>query len=126
MQTFAWQGFELKHPSDWECVRFSKNRARGECALADPAGRRMSVCWSAVRGAVDSKRILQEAVQQLEKSDPKGKLAAREWKGPERWSGFQWNGAECLTVALSYFADAGYLLQTQFFSDRKLDEPLER
>jgi hypothetical protein len=126
MRTFAWQGFEFQHPKNWECVRFSKNRARGECALADPAGRRMSVYWSAVRGAVDAQRILQTAIQHLEKSDPKGKVTTRDWKAPECWSGFRWSGTENLTVALNYFADTGYLLQTQFFSGKHPDDALER
>jgi hypothetical protein len=122
MQTFAWQGFEFKHPSDWECVRFSKNRARGECALADPRGRRMSVFWNSVKGSVDPAKLLKEAAQQLQKSDPQGKITENEWNGPDRWRGFQWKGAEFLTVALRYFAETGLLMQTQFYSDRKRDE----
>jgi hypothetical protein len=129
MQTFAWLGFQFEHPDDWECVRFSKNRQRGECALADPRGRRLSLCWSALKtpfGSADANKILNEEQQQLGKSDPEGQVSSKEWKGPGSWRGFEWKGAEDLTVALAHFGEAGYLLQAQFSADRRTDAALQR
>lgn len=130
MQTFAWQGIEFEHPDDWECVRFSKNRKRGECALADPRGKRLSLLWSVVDAkAVDSKRILDEAAAQLRKSDPSGEVVARPWQAPKgrvQWAGIEWRGTDDLTVALAHFPHEGYLLQAQFTTDRRTDLALQR
>ena len=129
MQTFAWQGIEFAHPDDWECVRFSKNRQRGECALADPRGRRLGLLWSALKtpfGSADAAKILTEAQAQLGKVDPEGQVSSKEWKGPEQWHGFEWKGAEDLTVAVAHFAAAGILLQVQFTTDRRTDAALQR
>ena len=130
MQTFAWQGIVFEHPDEWECVRFSKNRQRGECALADPRGQRMSLLWSRVDAkSVDARRILDEAVSQLQKSDPKGAVLPRAWqplKNPAGWKAIEWRGTEDMTVAVGYFAESGYLLQVQFTADRKNDLAAQR
>ena len=130
MQTFAWQGFEFEHPDDWECVRFSKNRARGECAFTSRNGPRMSLLWSAVAGNADLRRFVSEASLQLKKSDAKGRVTAENRNGPGLWTGFEWDGADRLAVALTHLPNArdarGLVLQTQFYVDRHLDADVQR
>src|SRR5579862_8157266 len=80
--TFAWQGFEFQHPDDWECVRFSKNRARGECAFADRKGQRLSLIWSACGAGFQPatlKAIMDACAQQLSREDKAGRIVNPNW-----------------------------------------------
>jgi hypothetical protein len=113
MQQFAWQGFELKLPPDWECVKFSRNRAKGECGLADRHGPRMSVFWSAVRPGANVEIIVKELVRHVKKSGGKNAEVA-EWQVPMPWRGFVMKGEEELAVAVAQFPESGFLAKLQF------------
>jgi hypothetical protein len=129
MAVFAWQGFEFQHPDDWECVRFSKNRRRGECAFADRRGQRLSVIWSACgAGFLPAKlqAFAAEAAQQLSRTDKAGRIVNETWIGPGPWKGIQWLGAEHLTVAFANFPEPSYVLQVQFHDGRKTDGAEQR
>ena len=137
MQTFAWQGFEFEHPDDWECVRFSKNRTRGECAFSSRTGPRMSLLWSAIAGSADIRRFASEASSQLKKSDPKGRVTAAEWKGPGTWTRLSMGAAaNCLAVALAHLPNSkdsrglpglpDLMVQAQFYPDEVLNAAVQR
>jgi hypothetical protein len=106
VQDFAWQGFQLAVPDDWECVKYSKNRARGECALADHAGPRLSLAWSAVKAQADLDGLLAALLKQVRTADP---------EGPPPWRGFLWRGTDRLAVAVAHFPEARLLAKVQFF-----------
>ena len=122
--SFAWQGFEFQHPGDWECVRFSKNRQRGECAFADRAGQRLSLLWNHCGAGVPPAPLASfsaKAAEELARSDKGGQVTKPDWTGPGAWRGFQWSGAENLTLAFAHFAQPGCVLQAQFHEGRKTD-----
>ena len=125
MQQFGWQGFELALPEDWECVRFSKNRARGECAFADREGPRLSFTWSEAAAGADTRKLLEELIRQVRKADPSGGVVPEEWEGPAPWRGFLWQGGERLLVAVAHLTEAGYLAKVQFVRRETANPKLE-
>jgi hypothetical protein len=125
---FAWQGFEFQHPDDWECVRFSKKRVRGECAFADRDGQRLSLNWSHCGVGVQPvpNAFSAKAAEQLALTDKGGRIVNPIWTGPGLWKGFQWIGAEQLTLAFAYFPEASCVLQAQFHDGPKPDGAMQR
>lgn len=128
---FAWQGFELEHPDDWECVRFSKNRRRGECALADHSGQRLLLNWHAAKAGhkADLGSMMAELSQQLGKADRKGRAGPQRTSGP--WTLMDWIGsAGTVTLALAQFSERGLIVKAEFTprgtdSDRRRDALLQ-
>jgi len=117
---FAWQGLELQHPEDWECVRFSKNRRRGECALADRRGIRLVLNWHAAKAAADLVKMFKAFSGQLAKGDKEGNAGVIQ-EGPGPWRRMEWksgakSGKSDVTVALAQFPERGCVVKAELMS----------
>ncbi|HYF52405.1 MAG TPA: hypothetical protein VEJ63_23565 [Planctomycetota bacterium] len=114
---FAWQGLELEHPDDWECMRYSKSRRRGECTLADRHGVRLILNWHAAKGSADFSKMFKALATELGKSDREGKAGAIQ-SGPGQWRCMEWmggpkhSGASAI-IALAQFAERGCVVKAE-------------
>lgn len=85
MKLWVWRHIELRVPSDWELLQFSKTQDQGRCAFSDRHGFRLELSWRAVSGPPDLERMVSDYMAALEKDGMKecARRSHADWQGGE-------------------------------------------
>ncbi len=123
-QTFAWQGFQIKHPEDWAPALVSGSRQEGYVRIASPDAASFQIRWKDIKRNADLLRSLDEYLSRLAKDARKlkTKFSSQVEQVDGQWR-YKWSGAGNGKGAVFEAGGRVFFLEASSTSNKSIQTP---
>ncbi len=93
--TFAWQGFSISLPQDWDPTNFSGDRATGFARISSAGATQLQIRWQSFKKEPEPEAVLARYFKQIHRESSRRKTSVEtESKQTDIGLEYHWNGAE--------------------------------